>query len=58
MILVKKLTKEEILDVVSALVEETLPEGVHGKIHARYNFEQGIEVTVITAEEESVQILN
>lgn len=57
MILVKKLSSEQVLEVIKLLVSETIPEGLRGELYAKYNSEDGVEITFVETEEK-LSILN
>jgi len=55
MIYTKKLTSQEVLEAITSLVLETLPEGKVGDVHASYDEENGIEVVFIETDRPTVQ---
>lgn len=44
MILMKKLSSKQVLEVISKIAMEDIPEGLHGELHLRYDDEDGIEI--------------
>lgn len=55
MILVKKMTAEQVLQAISALAMESLPEGMQGDIHAEFDSEFGVEITFVRTDENRAQ---
>lgn len=55
--LVKKLSSDQVLEVIKLLVSETVPEGLQGELFAKYNSENGIEIVFIEKEKLSL-VLN
>lgn len=50
MILMKRLSAKEVLEVLSELITETLPEGVEGRLSLEYDDDGGVEVYFIAGE--------
>lgn len=49
MILVKKLTSTQVIETITALAMETLPEEAEGELVAQYDEEGGIEIMFLEA---------
>jgi hypothetical protein len=47
MILIKKFTSKEILEILGSMVEQTLPKGSKGKLNLSYDDNGGVEVVFV-----------
>lgn len=55
MVLMKKLSSKQVLEVISRLALEDIPEGVHGQLHLKYDDEDGIEIYFVENSDNRIQ---
>jgi hypothetical protein len=56
MILVKKISSKEVLEIISEMARESLPENFEGELHLRYDDDDAIEIFAM--EKDKNKILN
>ena len=55
MILMKRLSSKEVLELLGHLAQEDLPDGAEGNLHLRYDDDDGVEIFFIEKSEETIQ---
>lgn len=51
MILVSRLSSKQVLEKLSSLAMENLPEGLEGQLHLQYDEDDGVEIFFLEKEE-------
>lgn len=55
MILMKRFSSKEVLELLAELMKETIPEDMEGNLHLNYDDEDGVEVFFVEDSEEAVE---
>lgn len=55
MILMKRLSSKDVLELLGVLALEDLPDGAEGNLHLQYDDDDGVEIYFIEKTQEAVQ---
>lgn len=55
MMLMKKLSSKEVLEVLASMAVEDIPEGIKGNLHLQYDDDNGVEIFFVENSENTTQ---